>query len=330
VRSTLPSVVKHSRTAESIPNQELSDAEGSIEERPLDHATMRANVAEDELASIKAELTVAASDLEVAHETITGLRAQVQSQDSSFAKLLQDHHALTGRYQELDPASDKLTDRLAGEIPSSAVQSNRPIPGEQNSQESEMDHSSSSESEKEAECTPQDAHTTTTTPSKVVVKVPALPPWSGGNQRDGDPVNVFLPRLAQYLQAQQVSKQHYVDNVLPFLKGSAFQLWDLHSTTEADQKRSPTWEDFTTFMKKTFGNFAPERSARLQYDQLTQTKSVFGYVSEMKKLVQLMRPMPMICPGQADIVHHFIKNAEPDVRAYLTERCPPNFWANTD
>jgi hypothetical protein len=331
VRSTHSSDMNYPRSAESIPNQELSDAEGSIKERPLEDAVMRANVAEAELATTKAQLNAKTSDMDEADETIAVLREQLKSQDSNFAKLLGDHHALTGRYQELDRANDKLTDRLAGKFTSSALQGTRPITGEQNSQESEMEHSSSSESEYEGtERIPQDANARATKPYKVVLKVPALPPWSGGNQKDEDQVNVFLPRLAQYLQTQQVSKRHYVSNVLPFLKGRAFQLWDLHSTTEATQNRSPTWEDFTTFMKKTFGNLAPERSARLQYDQLTQTKSAFVYVSEMKKLVQLMKPMPMVCPGEADIIHHFIKNAKHDVRAYLTEHCPPNFWASVD
>jgi len=172
-------------------------------------------VAEQELASTRSELTAKTSDLEEAQETIAVLREQLKSQDSNFAKLLGDHHALTGRYQELDCTNDKLTDKLAGEFTSSALQGTRPITGEQNSQESEMEHSNSSESgEEEAEHIPQDVNAKTTKPYKVVLKIPALPPWSGGNQKDEDQVNVFLPRLAQYLQAQQVSKRHYVHKVV--------------------------------------------------------------------------------------------------------------------
>lgn len=38
-----------------------------------------------------------------------------------------------------------------------------------------------------------------------------------------------------------------------------------------------------------FGQVAPERHARLQYDRLNQKGSVFAYVTEMKKLFQIMK-----------------------------------------
>jgi len=116
-------------------------------------------VAEAELTTTTAELNAKTSDLEEAHETIAVLREQLKSQDSNFAKLLGDHHALTGRYHELDRTNDKLTDKLAGEFTSSALQGTRPVTGEHNSQESEMEHSNSSESgEEEAEHIPQGAN----------------------------------------------------------------------------------------------------------------------------------------------------------------------------
>jgi len=97
---------------------------------------------------------------------------------------------------------------------------------------------------------------------------------------------------------------------LPFLKGRAFQLWQLQTTTLNAYSTVITWELFEAFMKKAFGQVAPERHARLQNDILTQTGSVFAHVTEMKneKLIQIMKPMPIICPGGADVVHHFISN----------------------
>jgi hypothetical protein len=143
-------------------------------------------------------------------------------------------------------------------------------------------------------------------------------------------VNIFLPRLFQHLQTQGLSKRRMPQHVLPFLKGRAFQLWQLQTTTLQTSKIVITWELFETFMKKTFGQIAPERQARLQYDKLTQTGSVFSYVTETKKLVQIMQPMPMICPGEAEVVNHFISKAKPTLQAWLTEHCPPNFWENSE
>jgi len=147
---------------------------------------------------------------------------------------------------------------------------------------------------------------------RVALKVPALQPWSG-NQKEDDNVTVFLPRLTQYLLSQNVTTRHHIDNVLPFLKGKAFQLWEVRLRTLQSQNTPVTWDDFTTYMKSTFGSLAPERTARHQFDKLVQTGNVFGYVTEMKKLVDIMRPLPMVCPGEVELVNHFIRNAKPDV-----------------
>jgi hypothetical protein len=67
-------------------------------------------------------------------------------------------------------------------------------------------------------------------PSTPTLKIPTLPAWNGGSQKE-DGVNVFLPRFAQYLETQGVSKEQRPHNVFPFLKGKAFQLWQLEAET---------------------------------------------------------------------------------------------------
>jgi len=62
---------------------------------------------------------------------------------------------------------------------------------------------------------------------KPALKVPTLPAWD--NQNGEDNVNIFLPRLAQYLHNQGLSQQELPLNVYPFLKGKAFQLWQLEA-----------------------------------------------------------------------------------------------------
>jgi len=89
-----------------------------------------------------------------------------------------------------------------------------------------------------------------------------------------------------------------------------------------------TWELFAKFMKDT-GVIAPERQAKRQYDRLLQSGNVFKYVSETKRLVQLMQPMPMICPGEADIIHNFITKAKPPLQERLREYCPVNYWTSS-
>jgi hypothetical protein len=141
------------------------------------------------------------------------------------------------------------------------------------------------------------------------IRVPPLHQWGGSNGIEEKSVRIFLPRLAQYLEAQGISQNKLHQHVGPFLKGKAFELWALQCQTYISSDTPATWDLFAKFMTKTFGAIAPERQARLKYDKLTQQGSVFSYITETKKLVQLMRPMIMICPGEAEIISHFVDKA---------------------
>jgi hypothetical protein len=107
------------------------------------------------------------------------------------------------------------------------------------------------------------------------------------------------------------------------------QLWLLETESLEERKETLTWKHFEQFMKGTFGVIAPEKQARRQYDKLVQTGNVFHYVQDIRKLIQVMKPMPMICPGEADIVHNFISRAKPPLQEWLREKCPINFWKNS-
>jgi hypothetical protein len=185
---------------------------------------------------------------------------------------------------------------------------------------------------------PQNIEKNNTTPAsnprigelkKLAVKIPTLQAWDNVSRNEEDRIIVFLPRLAQYLDIQGIKREDRLDHVFSFLKGKAFQLWQLESRSITDANEKPTWEHFEKFMKDSFGVTAPERHARKQYDRLTQTGNVFKYVQETKRLVQQMRPMPMICPGEADIVHKFIQNARPLLKDWLVTHTPAAYWEST-
>jgi hypothetical protein len=161
------------------------------------------------------------------------------------------------------------------------------------------------------------------------VKLPTLQAWDSVSRNEEDSVLVFLPRLAQYLDASNVPKYERMDHVLPFLKGRAFMLWQLEADRMTHENEVPTWTHFEKFMKDSFGITAPERHARKKWDRLTQTGNVFKYVQETRSLVQQMKPMAMICPGEADIVHHFILNARPPLREWLTTHTPVGYWESS-
>jgi len=114
------------------------------------------------------------------------------------------------------------------------------------------------------------------------VKLPTLQAWDSVSRNEEDSVLVFLPRLAQYLDASNVSKDERMDHVLPFLKGRAFMLWQLEAERMANENEVPTWTHFEKFMKDSFGITAPERHARKKWDRLTQAGNVFKYVQETK------------------------------------------------
>jgi hypothetical protein len=176
------------------------------------------------------------------------------------------------------------------------------------------------------ETTTSQAAEPNTSQRKPALKVPTLPAWD--NQNGEDNINIFLPRLAQYLRNQGISQKDMPLNVYPFLKGKAFQLWQLEADSLTHTDTELTWELFEKFMKDTFGIVAPERQARQQYDRLVHKGSVFKYVSEIKRLVHVMKPLPMVCPGEADIVHHFVKNAKAPLQDWLKDHCPPGYWTS--
>jgi hypothetical protein len=173
--------------------------------------------------------------------------------------------------------SNNQFENETGNLPSTHNQGS----SQRNPQPLEPSQSSESSSESDSESNDSRAQrkkrAKSSKPKSCGIKVSNLPPWSG-NKKEEDTVNIFLPRLFQHLQTQGLSKRRMPQHVLPFLKGRAFQLWQLQTTTLQTSKIVITWELFETFMKKTFGQIAPERQARLQYDGICTVIKIGGLV----------------------------------------------------
>ena len=160
------------------------------------------------------------------------------------------------------------------------------------------------------------------------VKKPILKQWGG--TKDEESVGIFIDRLHRYFASHNVSMDDMPAQALDFLNGKAFQLWKLESEMLVSEGTALTWVKFESFMKQSLGSLDPERHARQQFDSLKQTGSVFNYVTEVRRLIRIMHPMPMIRPGDGDIVSRFISNARPELREYLNANTPEGYWKSTE
>lgn len=164
--------------------------------------------------------------------------------------------------------------------------------------------------------------------SHTFVKKPVPKQWGGS--KDEENVGIFVDRLHRYFTSHNVAIHDMPYQALDFLDGKAFQLWKLESEMLGAEGQSLTWGKFESFMKQSFGSLDPERHARQQFDALKQTGTVFQYVTEFKRLIRIMHPMPMIRPGPGDIVSRFISGARPELREYLTANTPEGYWKTTE
>ena len=163
------------------------------------------------------------------------------------------------------------------------------------------------------------------------MKVPSPRNWSGNAKEKGEEdITVFLPKLKAYFEHYERNEAEMVADAHHYLTGKAFQLWELEKSSILAKGLLLTWDRFTVFMQTTFGAIQPERQARAQYERLHQDGHVFKYVTEMKKLVQMMSSSDRIKPSEGDVIQHFIANAQPDLKAYLVSETPPNYWKDAD
>jgi hypothetical protein len=192
--------------------------------------------------------------LAAADEKLASLEAKLAKAEDKLSRITTEHDDLKMQKEDLEDRLEKalehlrtsdaaVADRVA-EVQYLKVQAAhlegklvvfekfQPYQGGQPSHEIDGGTSNSNESglnpaaNLDTSCVPSEVSPTRTpiVPSKPALKNPTFPAWDGSSQRDEDGVNVFLPRLAQYLEAQGVSKEQRPHNVFPFLKGKAFQL----------------------------------------------------------------------------------------------------------
>lgn len=186
---------------------------------------------------------------------------------------------------------------------------------------------------------PSDIHTSTHEESDILsenslqrrakskISIPAPKLWTG--QKDED-VTIFLNRIKHYFESNQESKRNWPQSVLGYLGDKPFQLWNLEMQEISSLGNTPTWVDFISFMRKSFGVVAPERQARAKYDELKQTSTVEAYVNELKKLVRIMAPLKIVVPGEGDLIRKFISGCKPDMREYLNAETPVPFWDSAE
>ena len=256
----------------------------------------------EELKAQRAEITANQARIRQADAEVIRLSAEVAHQ-RGVAEGLRLHAEIHGEPSSAAPESSTVPSRRLRSHASNA-----------------STHSSNSGSDSRRRKSAKTSHP---------VKKPILKQWGGS--KDEENVAIFVDRLHRYFASHNVAKDDMPSQALDFLDGKAFQLWKLESEMLVTEGSSLTWDKFESFMKQSFGSIDPERHARQQFDSLKQgSSSVFNYVTEMRRLIRIMHPMPMIRPGDGDIVSRFIANARPELRDYLTANTPEGYWKSTE
>ena len=114
------------------------------------------------------------------------------------------------------------------------------------------------------------------------------------------------------------------------LEREPFQLWNLELEALKDSYAPHDWTVFCAYMKKSFDVVAPERRARIKFDNLRQTGDVESFANELRGLVRIMSPVPMVCPSEGDITRGFIDGCKPDIKAWLVAHTPDPYWKSSD
>ncbi len=274
---------------------------------------------DEALEAVKAQLTVTQAQVGHANERIRTDHALIET-------LRNEKMELQGTVKGMQMFAE-----MQGEEQSAAIDISRHLPYFSPA-ESPLPHGRltlpDSEDGNSSESNASPPHEEVISPSRSTLKIPVPKAWGGGKEEES--VNVFVPRLARYLQAHKVPVEEMPYQVLDFLSGKAFQLWKLESETLEAAGTPLTWNLFASCIKRGFGVLDPERHARQQFDSLKQTHTTFSYVNETKRLWGLMKPAPMLAPSEGDVIAKFLTGAKSELRDYLTANTPAGYWTSAE
>jgi hypothetical protein len=146
-------------------------------------------------------------------------RALTQAALETQSRLLGETHSLKWTIEQLtsgEPCSSHIPEHSLEQIVDSPPQDTEARQSSENVVEGGQPTKSDSDSDSD------DSNAKSDHIRSRHIRVPPLHQWGGGNGSEEESVRIFLPRLAQYLEAQGVSKNKLHQHVGSFLKGKAF------------------------------------------------------------------------------------------------------------
>ncbi|DBA74920.1 TPA: hypothetical protein ACH3X2_009248 [Trebouxia sp. C0005] len=87
-----------------------------------------------------------------------------------------------------------------------------------------------------------------------------------------------------------------------------------------------TWDDFVSFMKRSYASLLPAREASRRYAKLKQTGSVKEFVREQVQVVRELDGTPYH-PG-GSVFDDFRNGLKPDVRKFVDDHAPTGWYTN--
>ena len=98
---------------------------------------------------------------------------------------------------------------------------------------------------------------------------------------------------------------------------------------EFDMTQLPTFQAFKIVMLKYYDTFLPARTARKEYDAISQKTTVAAFVRELASVTQELRDTPFE-PSQGDVILKFLNGLKSAARKYCEDNAPEGWWTELD
>ena len=138
----------------------------------------------------------------------------------------------------------------------------------------------------------------------------------------------FLSELAAFYEMTGLPKVFWAAVARTHLAWKPRKPWDRELEYLQSLPGAPaiTWDQFVSFMKRSYASLLPAREARHRYDRLKQTGSVRDFVREQVQIVRELEGTPYH-PG-GSVFDDFMGGLKPDVRRFVEDHAPTGWWTN--
>jgi hypothetical protein len=160
----------------------------------------------------------------------------------------------------------------------------------------------------------------------------AQPKKFRGNQ--GDDVRAWLREYEMYCLLAEVPQNKMAIFATTYLEGTPRNLWEREIEAykvagEFNMTQLPTFQAFKVVMLKYYDTFLPARTARKEYDAISQKTTVAAFLRELASVTHELRDTPFE-PSQGDVILKFLNGLKSGTRKYCEDNAPEGWLTELD